>query len=59
MCTACFRAGQERGRGRIGRAVLKLALERPELDVVAVNDLGDPANLAYLIRALPTTERYV
>jgi glyceraldehyde 3-phosphate dehydrogenase len=38
------------GLGRIGRAFLKLAVERPELDVVAVNDLGDPANLAYLMR---------
>ena len=37
------------GLGRIGRAFLKLALTRPELDVVAVNDLGDPANLAYLL----------
>ena len=38
------------GLGRIGRAFLKLALTRPELEVVAVNDLGDPANLAYLLR---------
>ena len=37
------------GLGRIGRSFLKLALTRPELDVVAVNDLGDPANLAYLL----------
>jgi glyceraldehyde 3-phosphate dehydrogenase len=38
------------GLGRIGRAFLKWALTRPELEVVAVNDLGDPANLAYLLR---------
>jgi glyceraldehyde 3-phosphate dehydrogenase len=29
------------GFGRIGRAFLKVALERKELNVVAVNDLGD------------------
>ena len=29
---------------------LKLAVLRPELDVVAVNDLGDINNLAYLLK---------
>ena len=38
------------GFGRIGRAVFKLAMERPELEVVAVNDLGDIENLAYLLK---------
>ena len=38
------------GLGRIGRAFLKIALERSELEVVAVNDLGDLENLAYLLR---------
>jgi glyceraldehyde 3-phosphate dehydrogenase len=38
------------GLGRIGRAFLKLAIARPELEVVAVNDLGDIANLAYLLK---------
>lgn len=38
------------GFGRIGRAVMKLAVIRPELEVVAVNDLGDIDNLAYLLR---------
>mgnify|MGYP006274214507 CR=1 FL=1 len=38
------------GLGRIGRACLKLALEREELEVVAVNDLGDPENIAYLLK---------
>lgn len=37
------------GLGRIGRAVLKIALER-KLDVVAVNDLTETKNLAYLIK---------
>ena len=46
------------GLGRIGRAFLKLALERPELDVVAVNDLGDLANLAYLLRFDSVYGRY-
>lgn len=38
------------GFGRIGRMFLKLAVLRPELDVVAVNDLGDINNLAYLLK---------
>ncbi len=38
------------GFGRIGRAVLKVAVKRPELEVVAVNDLGDLDNLAYLLK---------
>src|SRR5687767_6148335 len=46
------------GLGRIGRAFLKLALERPELDVVAVNDLADPGNIAYLMRHDSVYGRY-
>lgn len=46
------------GFGRIGRALLKLALTRPELNVVAVNDLGDPENLAYLLRFDSAYGRY-
>lgn len=38
------------GFGRIGRAFFKLALTRPELDIVAINDLGDLETLAYLLR---------
>ncbi|MCC7160168.1 type I glyceraldehyde-3-phosphate dehydrogenase [Candidatus Nomurabacteria bacterium] len=38
------------GFGRIGRAFLKIAFERPEIEVVAVNDLGDIANMAYLLK---------
>src|SRR3989344_9274787 len=37
------------GCGRIGRAFLKLAVKRPELEVVAVNDLGDINDIAYLL----------
>src|SRR3989338_6591238 len=38
------------GFGRIGRAFLKVAWERPELEVVAANDLGDVAMMAYLLK---------
>jgi len=38
------------GFGRIGRAFFKLAMERDELEIVAINDLGDPENLAYLLK---------
>ncbi|MCR4279231.1 MAG: type I glyceraldehyde-3-phosphate dehydrogenase [Candidatus Zambryskibacteria bacterium] len=38
------------GAGRIGRAFYKLASQRPELEIVAVNDLGDAENIAYLLK---------
>jgi len=38
------------GFGRIGRAFFKLALDKPELEIVAINDLGDLENLAYLLK---------
>lgn len=38
------------GFGRIGRAFLKVAWERPEIEVVAVNDLGSIESLAYLLK---------
>lgn len=38
------------GFGRIGRAFFKLAEGREDLEVVAVNDLGDIENLAYLLK---------
>jgi glyceraldehyde 3-phosphate dehydrogenase len=38
------------GLGRIGRAFLKLALTRKEIQIVAINDLGDIDNLAYLLK---------
>ena len=46
------------GFGRIGRAFLKLALNHPELNVIAINDLGDPENLAYLLRFDSAYGRY-
>jgi glyceraldehyde 3-phosphate dehydrogenase len=38
------------GLGRIGRAALKIVLETPELELVAVNDIGAPEAIAYLLR---------
>ncbi len=38
------------GFGRIGRAFLKIAWERPEIEIVAVNDLGSLDSLAYLLK---------
>lgn len=38
------------GFGRIGRAFLKIAWLRPEIEIVAVNDLGSIESLAYLLR---------
>jgi glyceraldehyde 3-phosphate dehydrogenase len=38
------------GFGRIGRQAFKIALRRPELEIVAINDIGDTANMAYLLK---------
>ncbi len=38
------------GAGRIGRAFYKVAQQYDELDVVALNDLGDIDNIAYLMK---------
>ena len=38
------------GFGRIGRAFLKVAWERPEIEIVAINDLGSLESLAYLLK---------
>ncbi len=38
------------GFGRIGRAFLKVAANRPEIEIVAVNELGDIHNMAYLLK---------
>lgn len=38
------------GFGRIGRLLFRKLWEHPSLDVVAVNDLGDAENLAYLLK---------
>ena len=38
------------GFGRIGRAFFKIAMSRPEIELVAINDLGEVENLAYLLK---------
>ncbi|HSE56559.1 MAG TPA: glyceraldehyde 3-phosphate dehydrogenase NAD-binding domain-containing protein [Candidatus Paceibacterota bacterium] len=38
------------GFGRIGRAFFRVAFERGDIEIVAINDLGDLANLAYLLK---------
>lgn len=38
------------GFGRIGRAFLRLAWHDPELEIIAINDLGEVDNLAYLLK---------
>lgn len=38
------------GFGRIGRTFFRQAFGRPDVEIVAVNDLGDVENLAYLLR---------
>jgi len=38
------------GFGRIGRAFVKVARNRPEIEIVAINDLGDIKNFAYLLK---------
>ncbi|HCG01623.1 MAG TPA: type I glyceraldehyde-3-phosphate dehydrogenase [Chloroflexi bacterium] len=38
------------GFGRIGRQAFKIAADYPELEVVAINDIGDIHNMAYLLR---------
>ncbi|WP_053971450.1 type I glyceraldehyde-3-phosphate dehydrogenase [Mangrovimonas sp. ST2L15] len=38
------------GFGRIGRRVFRLALERPDIEVVAINDLADVQTLSHLLK---------
>ncbi len=46
------------GFGRIGRQAFKQALEKPELEVVAVNDLTSPQVLAHLLKYDSNFGRY-
>ncbi len=46
------------GLGRIGRAVLKLVIDQPTLELVAINDLVNVENLAYLLRFDTVYGRY-
>ncbi|MCU0378161.1 MAG: glyceraldehyde-3-phosphate dehydrogenase, partial [Bacteroidales bacterium] len=38
------------GFGRIGRNVFKLALEKPEIEIIGINDLTDTKTLAHLLK---------
>ena len=38
------------GFGRIGRSVFRILSERPDIDVVAINDLFENEQLAYLLK---------
>jgi glyceraldehyde 3-phosphate dehydrogenase len=46
------------GFGRIGRLFFRQAFGLPEIEVVAINDLGDLANLAYLLKYDTVYGRY-
>lgn len=46
------------GFGRIGRNVFKIILERPDLEVVGINDLTDTKTLAHLLKYDSTQGRY-
>lgn len=46
------------GLGRIGRALLKLVLDEPRFELVAINDLVAIENLAYLLRYDTAYGRY-
>lgn len=46
------------GFGRIGRLVFRIMSNDPEFDVVAINDLTDPAQLAYLLKYDTSHRRY-
>jgi len=38
------------GFGRIGRQAFKIASEHPDVEIVGINELGDAANMAYLLK---------
>ncbi len=46
------------GFGRIGRLFFRAAFESPNLDIAAINDLGDAENLAYLLKYDTVYGRY-
>jgi glyceraldehyde 3-phosphate dehydrogenase len=46
------------GLGRIGRSILKLVMDEPSLELVAVNDLIDVETLVYLLRFDTVYGRY-
>jgi glyceraldehyde 3-phosphate dehydrogenase len=46
------------GFGRIGRAIFKIVLDTPELEIAAVNDIVPTDNLAYLLKYDTVYGRY-
>ncbi len=46
------------GFGRVGRAAFKIALAKKNCQIVAINDLGDINNLAYLLKYDSVYRRY-
>jgi len=46
------------GFGRIGRNVFKLALEKPNIEIVGINDLTDTKTLAHLLKYDSTQGRF-
>lgn len=46
------------GFGRIGRNVFKIAIERPNIEIVGINDLTDPKVLAHLLKYDSTQGRF-
>jgi glyceraldehyde 3-phosphate dehydrogenase len=46
------------GFGRIGRAAFRILADMPDIDVVAINDLVPPDNLAYLLKYDTVYGRY-
>lgn len=47
------------GFGRIGRLVFRIMEEDPQLEVVAINDLTDPMQLAYLLKYDTSHRKYM
>ena len=46
------------GFGRIGRNVFKIAFEREDIEIVAINDITDPKTLAHLLKYDSTYGKY-
>ena len=44
------------GFGRIGRLFFRQAFGHPNFEIVAINDLGDLENLAYLLNTTQFTD---
>ena len=44
------------GFGRIGRLILRIATQRENMEVVAINDLLDVDYLAYMLSTIPFME---